>query len=98
MKPDLKNSNPPETVPGIAFIRKEETGEIRESKQNIQIESGIHDPYNLWFDGNYSCDCNRELFFEGGKMDDRDLKCGDGVRFSVNIKVDGEMVYQEYAE
>jgi hypothetical protein len=90
-----------ETVPGIAFIRKEETGEVRQSKHNIQIDSGIHDPWHMWSEGNYSCDCNRELFFERSKnveMDDRNLVCGDGVRFSVNIKVDGEMVYQEYAE
>jgi hypothetical protein len=87
-----------ETVKGIAFIRKEETGEVREYPTNVQLESGIHDPYNIWSEGNFGCDCNRELFFENHEIDDRELKCGDGVRFSVNIKVGGEMVYQEYAE
>ena len=84
-------------VKAIACIRQESTGEVRRYPIDVQIESGIHDPYGVWSEGNYSCDCNRELFFTGHEVDDRDLVCGDGVRFSVNIEVDGEIVYQEYA-
>ena len=87
-----------ETVKGIAYIRKEATGEVHEYHTDIQIDSGIHDPWEVWSEGNYGCDCNRELFFSAHEVDVCDLKCGDGVRFSVNIRVDGEMVYQEYAE
>lgn len=39
----------------------------------------------LWRDGNYSCDCNRELFFERAKGKDPDLDevwCSEG-RFEV---------------
>ena len=85
------------TVKGVANIRNNETGEVRQHAANIQIDSGVHDPWGVWSEGNYSCDCNRELFFYDHEKGPEGLKCGDGVRFSVNIEVDGEIVYQEYA-
>jgi hypothetical protein len=54
----------------------------------------------IWTEGNYSCDCNRELFFEraaGKEHGEIDSPCGKG-RFRIDwIKIDstGETVYTE---
>lgn len=38
-----------------------------------------------WAEGNYSCDCNRALFFAqaGGEAEDDDRPCGDYERFEL---------------
>lgn len=65
----------------IAHITKVETG--------VTVSVPFDDDYNysLWAYGNYSCDCNRELFFlraSGGDPDISDVQCSDG-RFTVEI-------------
>jgi hypothetical protein len=52
----------------------------------------------IWTEGNYACDCNRELFFrralgETPGSDLREFHCGDGVRYALDwLEVDGERV------
>lgn len=52
----------------------------------------------IWQDGNYSCDCNRYLFFEraDGKTPEwDDGECGDG-GYSVRITApDGKLLYSD---
>ena len=52
-------------------IRKNETGEIRMYHANEEWHSASH---FMWVDGNYACDCNRALFFNG---EDGDYPCGE---------------------
>lgn len=79
----------------IALIRENSTGEIREHKTVMLLEDGddFPDTFN-WADGNYSCNCNRSIFF-GTKSDD--LECSYG-KFSVNLMnpVDKTIFYKEY--
>ena len=76
-------------------IRKNETGEERVycddtewlDRGECTAEAGVCWMYE---EGNYSCDCNRELFFERARGNDPDLddvRCSDG-RFTVTKIVD----------
>src|SRR5689334_15778879 len=73
-------------------------------------DGGYEDPDNpgefadfIWREGNFSCDCNRSLFFrlaKGEDVDTMDATCGDG-RYVVEqiVRVsNGEVVYREPAE
>jgi hypothetical protein len=77
-------------------IRKNDTGEVREYDDIAIWDDGpcLH----IWEDGNFSCDCNRYLFFQrvAGEDEDDD-KCGDGA-YSVNIynPKDGSVLYEEF--
>ena len=70
-------------------IRKNATGEIRtfEDNMSVWLDDGIPNCF-MWDEGNYSCDCNRFLFFEraGGLEPDWDEgPCGHDA-YSVNIE------------
>jgi hypothetical protein len=86
----------------IAEIRNNETGEIREYETHEILEIGDEHPsvFN-WEENNYSCDCNRRLFFKRANNeetnDDWNVECSDG-KFSVNLKnkKDGKVYYREY--
>lgn len=64
-----------------AVIQKVETGETAErAYPNWQTAD-----FSWWTEGNFSCDCNRELEFERGLGHDPDLdsvECGDN-RFTL---------------
>ena len=84
-------------------IRKNETGEVRTIKEDFIIEPGEQypSPY-IVEEGNYSCDCNRELYFERAEGNEPELEstsCSDG-RFSVNLEnhVTGEIFYREFTQ
>lgn len=86
----------------VAHIRNNATGEVRASDEVAIIEPGDRypSPY-IWSEGNYSCDCNRELIFEraaGKEPADDSTPCTDG-RFSVNLEnpATGEIYYREYS-
>ena len=71
----------------IAEIRNNETGEVREYETHEILEIGDKHPsvFN-WQDNNYSCDCNRRLFFKRAKGEKtNEVECSDG-KFSVNLK------------
>jgi hypothetical protein len=84
----------------VARIKKNETGEIQESKEYLHLLEGEESPRTfIWEDGNYSCDCNRELFFEqakGNEYFDQE-KCSED-RFFVNLvnPKNGEVFYREF--
>lgn len=58
------------------LIKNTITGEVKE----VEVELP-EDPYYILTDGNYSCDCNRALFF-GDEYD----KCTEGVYL---VRLDG---------
>lgn len=66
----------------IVFIKNVSTGETREIPWETPWED--HSEF-LWEEGNYACDCNRELFFArvAGEPDP-DGECGNE-RFEVWI-------------
>jgi hypothetical protein len=87
----------------IASIRDNATGEIREYETEEFIGTRDKEPitYN-WEEGNYSCDCNRKLFFERAK--DKEAKfdmnsgCTDG-KYSVSLRVkEGGLIYYKEFE
>ena len=82
-------------------IRHNATGEVRTIRQWM-----IYDPEDgdtpsdyMYSDGNYSCDCNRHLFFHraNGAEPDEDCACGEVV-YSVNLvnPKDGRVFYEEF--
>jgi len=63
------------------------------TKENVfYLDDGIYDEENktastcIWEDGNFSCDCNRYLFFQRqkGLQEEDDFECSDG-KYSVCI-------------
>ena len=82
--------NTAKPIPCLLEIRLNATGEIRSM---AEMYSGSF----IWEEGNYACDCNRELFFAwaAGEDDDLDGLCGDE-RFSVRIRNHaGSILYQD---
>jgi len=96
LPPNLENNI---WVKCIAEIRNNLTGEIVEYETDEILELGEEFPsiFN-WEENNYSCDCNRHLFFKRAKEDeDWDVECSDG-KYSVNLKnkKDGKIYYKEF--
>lgn len=88
-----------EWVKVVALIRNNVTGEIRSSDTKIWYEDDgktLND--YIWSMGNFSCDCNRALFWSmAGGEEELDVECGDD-KFDVNLIIPstGEIVYEEY--
>ncbi len=88
--------------PIIVKIRNNTTGEIVDHPDVGNFdEDGFID--FIWSDGNYSCDCNRYLFFHRAKSFDN--PCGNetySIRpcgyetYSIQITCDGVTVYDEF--
>lgn len=81
-----------------ARIRCNSTTEVRESDNDAIYEDGV-DCY-IWEDGNYSCDCNRHLFFErAAGIEPVSEKCGTG-KYSVQVynPKNGEIIYDEFSD
>ena len=86
----------------IAYIRNNETGEIRHYKDDLIWDTENNCPHTfIWEEGNYGCDCNRDLFFNyaiGKKYDEiKDKKCGHE-KYDVNLEnpKTKEIIYREY--
>lgn len=87
-----------------AHITKAETGETRISHKQLDdptYENGSEYPDGflyIWEEGNYCCDCNRELFWlRAGKSHEKHeahVKCSNG-RFKVRLVVEGKTVYED---
>lgn len=83
-------------------IQRVADGEVRveEDHHGLLNEDGSLASF-IWSDGNYSCDCNRYLFFcwaaDEEEMDFEDIQCSDGL-YRVNIynPVDGVCHYREF--
>lgn len=83
-----------------AHIRNNETNEIRvyQTREPLYIGAKHPNVFN-WEENNYSCDCNRRIFFEssiGSELVD-DFPCSDG-KYSVNLvnPITNEIYYKEY--
>ena len=78
----------------IAHIRDNTNNKIKLYTTESIWDFDNNEPHTyIWQDGNYSCDCNRHLFF----YDDWGGECGDG-GFSVNLQnpKTGEYFYKEF--
>ncbi len=98
------NTNPVASrVKCVAFIRKNDTGEVRQYPTELPVYEydGVLDDHPSifnWEENNYSCDCNRELFFERAAGNEIETeKCSDG-RFSVRLQNPDtlEIYYDEF--
>jgi hypothetical protein len=57
------------------LIRNNSTGEVREFADEFATEDSVY--YQWFYGGNYSCDCNRALFFARAKSEEEpDVPCG----------------------
>jgi hypothetical protein len=88
----------------VAEIRNNETGEVREYDTEELLEKGEKHPSTFnWEEHNFSCDCNRTLFFKYANNEDvsddefDNIECSGG-KFSVNLKnkKDGKLYYKEF--
>ena len=78
----------------IACIKKVSTGEVVLYRTDVWCYGGLN--FYLWQDGNYSCDCNRALFFEQTKgTEPTSINCGES-EYLVNIEVRGKSEYREF--
>ncbi len=87
-------------VATVAEIRDNATGIVREYQDDAVLMNGDAEPsVFIWEDGNYSCDCNRRLFFAraAGEDEDWDSECSDGL-YSVRVrnKRSGRVFYSEF--
>lgn len=75
-----------------AHILNETTGEIKISEHDAIYDRDTDGPsLFIWEEGNFSCDCNRSLFFDG-----KTHACGDE-KFKVNIyNLKESLIYQEF--
>ena len=92
----------------VAHIKCAATGEVRRYEcENIwDTDAGAVHTY-IWREGNYSCDCNRALFFaqafpgnareKDAAMDAADAECGSG-GYLVNLEnpKTSEIIYKEF--
>lgn len=80
----------------IAEIRHNPTGEVRQYESNEILDDGASapSPFN-WEENNYSCDCNRRLFFERAVHPDYDgdAECGEGL---YSVRLVNPMTQQPY--
>jgi hypothetical protein len=85
----------------IAEIKNNATGEVRDYPTTERLNNDEEFPSVFsWEENNYSCDCNRSLFFNDNDVSttyDAIDECSDG-RFSVNLKnkADGKVYYREF--
>lgn len=83
----------------IAQIRRNADGVVRDYTMDSNWYEGSEgDSSFLWGDGNFACDCNRNLFFCRAADEDEplDRHCGSD-RFSVRIfdKKKEKILYQD---
>jgi hypothetical protein len=77
----------------LTHVNSGETVEFEETWDYpgyVRDDDWEHDPVFLWSDGNYSCNCNRDLFFHWNKGDknyrhsDGSKDCGHFDNYRVN--------------
>ena len=78
-------------------IKCNNTGEIRNFYDSDPIDEDLESYLFLWEEGNFSCDCNRCLFFKrvNNELED-EASCGDE-QYSVNIYDENDKcIYSEF--
>src|SRR5262245_21297896 len=88
----------------IVHVRRIADGEVRQYKswEIYDAEDGDTPSDFMDAEGNYSCDCNRHLFFHraAGVEPEDDVECGDRVLYEVNVAnaKDGAVYYREFED
>lgn len=103
--PGSPHSHDPEGVWCAIEIFDRATGETAafEDCGSIWNDEGYIRDF-MWAEGNYACDCNRQLFFERalGRRDPFDneaVKCGEGRYLARATRLDnGEIIFDEIGE
>ena len=79
------------------YLRYEVTGEIIAIRFDYDWSEA---ELSIWLDGNYACDCNRELFFldAGGHFDEDDESdmCGCNRFTALGAQVDNKVFLIDY--
>jgi hypothetical protein len=88
------------TIATVAEICDNSTGVVREyAIDGLTEADGVTPSDWMWEGGNYSCDCNRRLFFARAAGEDEDWYggCGD-VAYSVRVREakTGRVFYNEF--
>lgn len=84
-------------VPILVHIRKNDTGEIRIYNCMTYFDDADLPSIYVWEDGNYSCDCNRRLFFARINNEEEDWESGcSDTEYSINIFLDNDCIYSEF--
>ena len=83
-------------------VKHNDTGEIRTLSTTAILDNETYEPHLfIWEEGNYSCDCNRKIFWGRAiehEYEDEETPCGDG-KYSINLvnPKTGEVVYREFS-
>ena len=72
-----------------ATLRRTSDGAVKEVVDEGWGEDGAEAAEFCWTEGNYSCDCNRAIFFGDGEEPDSDA-CGETRYRLLSLSVDGE--------
>ena len=84
------------------FIENPETKEVREFKGDWELweddPSGKDGLIFIWTDGNYSCNCNRALFFASVKSEkDPNVSCSCKPHWKIKlVHEDGEILVNDF--
>ena len=83
----------------LVHIRKNETGEVRIWKDDLNLHEDGSPNLFMWVYGNYSCDCNRRLFFArvNGEDEDWESDCSN-TEYSINVMFGNECIYSEFEQ
>lgn len=83
-----------ENGPAVRYeIRRNADGLIREVCSGMSWHGDF-----IWGEGNFACDCNREIFFcDAAGEDDSNRHCGHEA-YSVRVTAvdDGRLIYQDH--
>jgi hypothetical protein len=80
-------------MPYDVLIRKNSTGEVRKCHFDFDWFKEDSDDSFWWTEGNFGCDCNRELAFEGSDIKDSELRCGETAFTAIHaILPDGRVI------
>lgn len=64
------------------------TGQTKDIKEDLKWIDDF-----VWSDGNFACDCNRDIFFNGDSPDD--FECSNHIYTILSIHNNDELVYSE---
>lgn len=85
-----------------AEIRRVSDGEVRVHEEQYQDDDGEACAYYLWTDGNYGCDCNRQLFWLRADGQEA-IACQDGGpcttgRYMARLSIGDEVLLDEWKD
>ena len=69
-------------------IKNNITDEVKDIEKDLEWLGDF-----IWSEGNFSCDCNRDIFFNGDSPDD--FECSDNIYTILSIHNNDELVYSE---